>query len=280
MWEGIPESPPSQCLGLLVQPKAMGGTGEAQQRMLGKPEGWREGAGPTSTSTALGEFLNQAGSMIWSVKWELCERCYPWYSGMPSTWGRLPLIKATIYPLNPGYWTNTWSFGQSRCHCPIASLGQIPLVCSSAKSAAWWRSRWGTTENWGPRGIPVRVLVCLFSRIKCSFSTYHDIGKENQSWIFIARTDAEAEALTLWPPDAESTHWKRPWCWERWKAVGEQADRGWEGWMASQTQWTWVWSSSRRWWWTGKPGELYSPWVCKESLMTNGLNNDDDEALY
>ena len=42
------------------------------------------------------------------------------------------------------------------------------------------------------------MLVCLFSRIKCSFSTYHDLGKENQSWIFIARTDAEAEALTLW----------------------------------------------------------------------------------
>ena len=96
VWEGIPESPPSQCLGLLVQPEAVGGTGEAQERMLGKPEGWREGAGPTPTSVALGEFLNQAGSMIWSVKWELCGRCYPWHSGMPSTWGWLPLIKPTI----------------------------------------------------------------------------------------------------------------------------------------------------------------------------------------
>ena len=35
-------------------------------------------------------------------------------------------------------------------------------------------------------------------------------------------------------------------------------DRGWDGWMASLTQWTWVWANSRRWWWTGKPGVLQS----------------------
>ena len=54
------------------------------------------------------------------------------------------------------------------------------------------------------------------------------------------------------------THWKRPWCWERLKAGGERDDRGWDGWMASPTQWTWVWSSSWNWWWTGKPGMLQS----------------------
>ena len=56
----------------------------------------------------------------------------------------------------------------------------------------------------------------------------------------------------------ELTHWKRPWCWERFKAGGEGDDRGWDGWMASPTQWTWVWASSRSWWWTGKPGRLQS----------------------
>ena len=56
----------------------------------------------------------------------------------------------------------------------------------------------------------------------------------------------------------ELTHWKRPSCWERLKAGGEGDDRGWDGWMASPTQWTWVWASSRRWWWTGKPGVLQS----------------------
>ena len=56
----------------------------------------------------------------------------------------------------------------------------------------------------------------------------------------------------------ELTHWKRPWCWERLKAGGERDDRGWDGWMASLTRWTWVWASSRSWWRTGKPGVLQS----------------------
>ena len=55
----------------------------------------------------------------------------------------------------------------------------------------------------------------------------------------------------------ELTHWKRPWCWERLKA-GEEDDSVWDGWMASPTQWTWVWAGSGRWWWTGKPGMLQS----------------------
>ena len=51
---------------------------------------------------------------------------------------------------------------------------------------------------------------------------------------------------------------KRPWCWERWKAGGEGNDRGWDGWMASLTQWTWLWVNSKSWWWTGRPGVLQS----------------------
>ena len=80
--------------------------------------------------------------------------------------------------------------------------------------------------------------------------------KGHQFWIFIRRTDAEAETPILWPPD-ESTHWKISWCWERLRA-GEGDDRGWDGWMASLTQWTWVWANSGRWWRTGKPGILQS----------------------
>ena len=55
----------------------------------------------------------------------------------------------------------------------------------------------------------------------------------------------------------ELTHLKRPWCWERLKAGGEGDDRGWDGWMASPTRWTWVWVNSRSWWWTGRPGVLW-----------------------
>ena len=56
----------------------------------------------------------------------------------------------------------------------------------------------------------------------------------------------------------ELTRWKRPWCWERLKAGGEGDDRGWDGWMASRTQWTWVWVNSGSWWWTGRPGLFQS----------------------
>jgi len=52
------------------------------------------------------------------------------------------------------------------------------------------------------------------------------------------------------------THWKRLWCWEGLGAGGEGDDRGWDGWMASPTRWTWVWVNSGRWWWTGRPGIL------------------------
>ena len=54
----------------------------------------------------------------------------------------------------------------------------------------------------------------------------------------------------------ELTHLKRPWCWERLRAGGEGEDRGWDGWMASPTRWTWVWVDSGSWWWTGRPGML------------------------
>ena len=56
----------------------------------------------------------------------------------------------------------------------------------------------------------------------------------------------------------EPTHWKIPWCSARLKAGGEGDDRRWDVWMASQTQWIWVWANSRRWWGTGRPHVLHS----------------------
>ena len=54
----------------------------------------------------------------------------------------------------------------------------------------------------------------------------------------------------------ELTDLKRPWCWERLRAGGEGDNRGWDGWMVSPTQWTWVWVDSKSCWWTGRPGVL------------------------
>ena len=54
----------------------------------------------------------------------------------------------------------------------------------------------------------------------------------------------------------ELTHWKRPWCWEGLGAGGEGNNKGWDGWMASPTRWTWVWVDAGSHWRTGRPGVL------------------------
>ena len=66
----------------------------------------------------------------------------------------------------------------------------------------------------------------------------------------------DSNALATWCE--ELTHWKRPWCWKRLKLGGEGDDRGWDGWMASLTQWTWVWVNLGSWWWTVRLGVLQS----------------------
>ena len=76
--------------------------------------------------------------------------------------------------------------------------------------------------------------------------------KGNQDWCW----SWNLNILATWCE--ELTHWKRPWCWERLKAGGEEENRGWDGWIASPTQWTWVWVNSGSWWWTGRPGAWQS----------------------
>ena len=56
----------------------------------------------------------------------------------------------------------------------------------------------------------------------------------------------------------ELSYLKRSWWLERLKAGGEGDDRGWDSWMASLTQWTWVWENSGSWCCTGRPGVLQS----------------------
>ena len=82
--------------------------------------------------------------------------------------------------------------------------------------------------------------------------------KRNQSWLFIGRTNAEVETPILWPPDALNwLIWKDPDAGKDWRQE-ENRTTVWDGWMASPTQWTWVWVKSRTWWWTGRPGMLRS----------------------
>ena len=113
-------------------------------------------------------------------------------------------------------------------------------------------------ESWAPKNWCFWTVVLektLESPLDCKeIKPVHP--KRNQSWIFIGRTDAEINTLATWCE--KLTHLKRTWFGERLKVEGEGDDRGWDGWMASLTRWTWVWVSSGNWWWTGRPGVLQS----------------------
>ena len=97
------------------------------------------------------------------------------------------------------------------------------------------------------------------------------VHPKDQSWVFIGKTNAEAETPILWPlHEKKLTHWKRPWCWEGLGAGGEGDGRGWDGWMASWTRWTWVE-------WTLGVGDEQGGLACcnscrKESDTTEWLN--------
>ena len=88
--------------------------------------------------------------------------------------------------------------------------------------------------------------------------------KGDQSWIFFGRTDVEAETPILWSPNAKNwLIWTDPIAGKDWRWEEKGNNRGWDGWMVSQTQWTWVWVSSGSLWWS---------WCHKESDMTQWPN--------
>ena len=88
-------------------------------------------------------------------------------------------------------------------------------------------------EGWAPKNWCFQIVVLDKTRespLDCKEIKW--INPEgNQPWVFTGRTDAEAETptntLATWCE--ELTHWKRPWCWERLKAKGEEGGREWDG---------------------------------------------------
>ena len=120
-----------------------------------------------------------------------------------------------------------------------------------------WTWELDSKESWVPKNWCFSTVVLentLESPLDCKeIQPVHPKG--DQSWVFIGRA-VEAETPILWPPDVKSWFiWKDPDA-GRLRAGGERDDRRWDGWMASQAQWTWVWVDSRSWWWTGRPRVL------------------------
>ena len=89
-----------------------------------------------------------------------------------------------------------------------------------------------------------------------SHANFRHLGKLLVCYDNVAQLQLLIPPSTLATSFEELTHWKRLWCWE-WLGAGVKGDdRGWDGWMASPTRWTWVWMNSGSWWWTGRPGVL------------------------
>ena len=126
---------------------------------------------------------------------------------------------------------------------------KVHLVTAMIFPVVIWIWQLDHKESWAPKNQCFWVVV-LQKTLESPLDSWEIKPvnpKGNQPWIFTGRTDSEAEALVLlatWCK--EQTHWKRPWCWERLRAGGEGSHRGWDGWMASPTQWTWVWANSGR----------------------------------
>ena len=159
----------------------------------------------------------------------------------------------------------------------VASAGEMAhwgYIRRSLHNYTWiyklvWMWELDYKESWAPKNWCFWTVVLektLESPLDCKgIQPVHPKG--NRSWIFIGRTDAKAETPILWPLDVKN--WligKDPDAGKDWR----QEEKGWQR-MASPTQWTWVWISSRSWWWTGKPGVLQS-WDHKESDTTEQLN--------
>ena len=122
-----------------------------------------------------------------------------------------------------------------------------------------WMWELDSKESWAQKNWCFWTVVLektLESPLDCKeIQPIHPKG--DQSWVFIGRTDAEAETPILWSPNAKNwLIWKDPDAGKDWRQEEKGTTRGWDGWMASPTQWTWVWVNSGSWWWTGRPGVL------------------------
>ena len=140
--------------------------------------------------------------------------------GLPT---KVCLVKAMVFPVVM-YGCESWTVKKAEC----GRIDAFELWC--------WR----------------RLLRVTWTARRSNQS----ILKEISPGIFFWRNDSSWNSSTLATSREELTDWKRLWCWEGLGAGGEGDNRGWDGWMASQTRWTWVWVNSRSWWWTGRPGLL------------------------
>ena len=137
---------------------------------------------------------------------------------------KVHLVKAMVFPVVT-YGCKSWTVKKAECR----KIDAFELWC--------WR----------------RLLRVPWTARRSNLSVLKEISPEyhwkDWCWSWSSNT------LATW---CEEPSLERSWFWARLKAGGEGEDRGWDGWMESPTQWTWVWTSFRSWCWTGRTGVLYS----------------------
>ena len=138
---------------------------------------------------------------------------------------KVRLVKAMVFPVVM-YGCESWTIKKAECQ----RIDAFDLCCWRRLLRVPWTAR---RSN---QSILKEIILNIHWKDWC--------------WSWSSNT------LATWCK--ELTHWKRLWYWERLRAGGEGGDRGWDGWMASPTQWTWVWVNSGRQWRTGRPDMLQS----------------------
>ena len=149
---------------------------------------------------------------------------------------KVRLVKAMVFPVVM-YGCDSWIIKKAECR----RIDAFELWCWRRLLRVPW-----TTKRYN-QSILKEISLLLFPWFPFKWMTIHS---KDWCWSWNSNT------LATWCE--ELTPWKRPWCWEGLGAGGEEDNRGWDGWMASPTRWTWVWASSRSWWWTGRPDVLQS----------------------
>ena len=162
-------------------------------------------------------------------------------------WWLQPWNKKTLTPWKKSYDQPSWHIKKQRHYFANKGLSSQGYGFSSSHVCESWAIK--KAECWRIDAFELWCWTRLLTVPGTARRSVLNVHWKDLCWSWNSNT------LDTWCE--ELTHLKRPWCWERLKAR-EGDDRGWDGWMASPTQWTWIWASSRSWWWTGKPGMLQS----------------------
>ena len=121
-------------------------------------------------------------------------------------------------------------------------------------------AHWGTGKEQAATWCEIKIggVIWQWDTLWTARRSNHSILQETNPGYLLEGLILKLSSNTLATWCEEKTPWKRTWCWKRLRAGGGRGDRGWDGWMTSPTQCTWVWVNSRWLWRTGKPGMLQS----------------------